>query len=139
MVHVKVRFVFGHEVVAVVQLAGVSWEPRVLGGYVVIPEQGHVLQGAGLAQTLDQLKEVDAGHVDLDQGVELVVFPLVGTGLKMYDDALVFLDGFQDAREGVHAFAEAEDQGGTLHGFFGFGSVGNGIGQDHFFFGEASV
>lgn len=89
MVHVQFRFVLGHQMVAVVEVAGMAREPRVLHRDVVFAQQRHAAQGTGLPQVLDQLQEVLAGHGDLDQHVQLVAFGLGWTGLQMADDALM--------------------------------------------------
>lgn len=43
MVHVKIRFVFGHQMIAVVELGRVSWEPGIFDADGIIPEQSNAV------------------------------------------------------------------------------------------------
>lgn len=43
MVHVKIRFVFGHQVIAVVELGRVSREPGIFDADRIIPEQSNAV------------------------------------------------------------------------------------------------
>lgn len=65
MVHVEIRLVLGHQVVAVVKVGGVAWEPRVFDADGVVGEQGHTVECSALTKVPDELQETLFGHVDL--------------------------------------------------------------------------
>lgn len=139
MVHVKVGLVLGHQMVAVVQFAGVSREPRVLGGDVVFSNQGDMVQRVGLTQRLDQLQEADARHFNFDEGIQLVVFLVVGASFQVADGSAVLFDRLQDAGQRVHSFAKAEDESRFLGGLLSLRSFADGILENYFLFGQSNI
>lgn len=76
VVHVEIRLVLGHQVVAVIEIGGVAGEPRVFDADGVVGEQGHAVQGRALSQIPNQLQQALPAHVDLDEHLELHALPL---------------------------------------------------------------
>lgn len=90
--------------VAVVQVAGVSWEPWSFHGDALLADQSDVFQGRGLPQVLDELEERLTGHLYFDEDVQVVLIGLVWSGFEVFYGTLVFLYGLQYSSKGAHAF-----------------------------------
>jgi len=139
MVHVQIGLVLGHQMVAVVQLGGMLGEPGGLHIKVVVGHQVHAAEGARLPEGADQLQQIAAGHVQLDQDIVIHALDTRLAGLHMLDGAVEGLDGLEDATQGGDALLEAHHQGGALHGSLGFRGLGCGIGQQNLVLGETVI
>lgn len=95
MVHVQLRFVFGHQMVAVVQVPGVSREPRIFHIYVVLSQNRNACQCRTLSEYLHQYQQVSPGHVHFGQNVELNALLLRRSRFQMDDVAFSILYGQQ--------------------------------------------
>lgn len=94
VVHVQIRFILGHKVVAIVKVTGVPREPGGFRSDIIVSDQRSAFQGGRLPKRLQQLQQALPGHLDLDQGVQLVAVVLAGARLQMADGSLVFFDRF---------------------------------------------
>lgn len=139
VVHVQVRLVLGHQVVAVVQVTGVLGEPRVLDGLAVVSQQSDAGEGRALPQGSDEQQERLLCHVHLDEDIELRGRSLAGATLQVDHGAVEVLDGLEDPGERAHALLEPEDHGRPLDGGLGLLVVGHGVLQDDLLLGEPSI
>lgn len=96
MIHVEIWFVLGHQVVAVVEVGGVTGEPGVFDADGIVGEQCHAIQSRALSQIPNQLQQALPAHVDFDEYFELYTLLLGGSRLHMSDHALEILDSLQD-------------------------------------------
>lgn len=137
--HVELRLVFGHQVVAAVQLGGVLREPRRLHADRVLVDQLDAAERVGLAQRPDQLQQVRARHVHLDEDVVLHVLLARLARLQVDDGAVVRLDGLQDAAQRAHAVAQVDDECGALERFLRFRRLRRSAGDQHLFLGQTRI
>lgn len=135
MVHVEIRLVLGHQVVAVVEVGGVTGEPGVFDADRVVGEQGHAVQGRALSQIPNQLQQALPAHVDLDEHLELHALPLGGSRLHVSDRALEILDCLQDPAQGTDTLPQSQHQRCLLHALLALRRLGYSLGQHHLFFG----
>lgn len=114
-------------------------EPGVLDGHVILVQEVDSHEGGRLPERADELQKVGAGHVDGHENIELDSIGLGRPGLQVTDGALVVVDGLQDASQGAHSVAHAQEQSGVLAGLVSLGRLGDGILQQDFLFSQASV
>lgn len=119
VVHVELRLVFGHQVVAVVEIGSVAREPRGFVRDVVVGEKVDASEGGRLAQGSDELQQVAASHAHFHQSVKLHARYLGGARLEVFYATLVVVDSFEDASEGAHSIAHTKQQSGFLNRLFG--------------------
>lgn len=114
-------------------------EPRVLDRRVVLVKKVDSHEGGRLPERPDELQKVGAGHVDGHKDIELDSIGLRRPGFQVTDGALVVVYGLQDASQGAHSVAHAQEQSGVLSGLVSLGRLGDGILQQDFLFSQASV
>jgi len=139
MVHVQIRLVLGHQMVAVVEVGRVAWEPRVLDADGVVGQQSHAVQSRALTQVPDELQQALPGHVDLHEHLELQTLLLGGSRFHVGDRALKVLDGLQDPTQRANALPQSQHQSRLLHAVLAFRQLRYGLGQHHFLLGESGI
>lgn len=139
MVHVEIGLVFGHQMVAVVQLGGVLGEPGSLHADVVLGQQIHAAERARLAQRTDQLQQVAASHVQLDEHIMIDALNARLARLDMLHSAVECFDGLQDAAQRGDALLEAHHKCGTLYRCLCLGGLRCGISENNLVLGETVI
>lgn len=139
VVHVEIGFVFGHQMIAVIQLGGVLGEPGSLHTDVVLRQQIHAAERARLAQRTDQLQQIATSHVQLDEHIMIHTLDARLTRLHMLHGAVERLDGLQDATQRGDALLEAHHQGGTLQRCLCLSRFRCGISQHNLVLGETII
>lgn len=139
MVHVEIGLVFGHQMVAVIQLGGVLGEPRRLHANVVLRQQIHAAERAGLAQRTDQLQQIATRHVQLDEHIVIDTLNARLARLDMLHGAVERFDGLQDAAQRRDALLETHHKGSALNGRLGLGRLRRGISQHNLVLGKTVI
>lgn len=139
VVHVEIGLVFGHQMVAVIQLRGMLGKPRSLHTDVVLGQQIHAAERARLAQRTDQLQQIATSHVQLDEHIMIDALNARLARLDMLHSAVERFDGLQDAAQRGDALLEAHHECGTLYGCLRLGGLRCGISEHNLVLGETVI